>query len=197
MKREDIISDILIKNKYTKGVEVGTLKGEFAKSLLSRWDNGVLYMVDVWRKMDGYVDKNNNDEESGVIIDCMKNISEFVERAHMMRMPSEVACKLFSDESLDFVYLDANHSYDGFMNDFNNWYPKVRKGGLISGHDYMMIHWYDDKFLENNKDKAIYLKDGFLGNFGVNTAIDELTKKLDIKINFTPELFSSWYFIKK
>jgi hypothetical protein len=196
MKREDIISDILIKNKYTKGVEVGTLKGEFAKSLLSRWDNGVLYMVDVWRKMDNYVDSNNNDEDSGIILDCIKNISNFVDRAHMMRMSSDVACKLFSDESLDFVYLDANHSYDGFIKDFNNWYPKVKKGGLIAGHDYMMIHWYDDKFLENKKDKAIYLKDAFLGNFGVNTAIDEITKRLNIQMNFTPELFSTWYFTK-
>jgi hypothetical protein len=196
MRREDIISDILVRNNYKKGVEVGTLRGEFSKALLSRWKDGTLFMVDVWRKIDDYIDTNNNDEDSGVIVDCIKNISKFADRAHMMRMPSEVACKLFSDDSLDFVYLDANHSYDGFMTDFNNWFPKVKKGGLIAGHDYMMIHWYDGKFLDNNKDKAIYSGDNFLGNFGVNTAIDEIIKKYDVKINFTPELFSSWYFIK-
>lgn len=187
MRRDDIISDILIRYNYKKGVEVGASKGDFSKSLLSRWKDGVLFMVDKWEK---------KDEKYQVLSDCLENISKYNSRCHMMRMPSDVACKLFSDESLDFVYLDDDHSYDGFISDFNNWFPKVKKGGLIAGHNYMMIHWYDGKFLDNNKDKAIYSGDNFLGVYGINTAIDEIIKKYNIQINFTPELFSSWYFIK-
>lgn len=195
MRREYIIPNILNNNNYTRGVEVGSLRGEFAKSILDKWD-GTLFLVDVWRQIDDYVDMNNNDEDSGVIIDCVKNISNHAHRAHMMRMPSNEASKLFADDSLDFVYLDANHSYKGIMDDFKNWYPKVKKGGLISGHDYMLIHWYDDKFLDNGKDKPIYSGDLLLGNFGVNTFIDEISKELDVKVNYTAELFSSWYFTK-
>lgn len=185
MRREDIISDILKRNNYTKGVEVGSSNGEFSKEILKRW-SGSLYLVDEW----------NNDKDSKSINECIDNISEFTNRAHIMKMPSNVANKLFGDETLDFVYLDANKSYDNFMNDFNNWYPKVKQGGLISGFNFMMINWYDGNFTENGKDKAIYIRDTFLGNFGINTAINELTAKLNLKISFTPELFSSWYFIK-
>jgi len=186
MRREDIIADILIRNNFTKGVELGSSTGKFSEAILSKW-NGTLYLVDEWK---------NTSDNKNVIGDCIENISKYVNRAHMLKMPTNEASKLFSDESLDFVYFDTNPSYDEFMDDFNKWFPKIKKGGLIAGFNYMMIHWYDGKFTENGKDKAIYIRDTFLGDFGINTAINELTAKLNLQISFTPELFSSWYFIK-
>jgi hypothetical protein len=53
-----------------------------------------------------------------------------------MKMTSIEASKLIKDESLDFVYIDGNHTYDFVMLDIILWTPKVRKGGVISGHDY-------------------------------------------------------------
>jgi cephalosporin hydroxylase len=47
----------------------------------------------------------------------------------------------YEDESLDFVYIDANHSYDGVIKDLQDWYPKIKKGGMISGHDYEERPW--------------------------------------------------------
>jgi|TARA_R110000824_G_scaffold2570_4_gene11849 predicted O-methyltransferase YrrM len=46
------------------------------------------------------------------------------------------ASRLFDDESIDFVYVDADHSYKGCMADLEAWYPKLKKGGILSGHDY-------------------------------------------------------------
>ena len=46
------------------------------------------------------------------------------------------AARLFNDESIDFVYVDALHSYEGCMADLEAWYPKLKKGGILSGHDY-------------------------------------------------------------
>lgn len=195
MTRDFIIPQILTNNNYTIGVEVGSLKGEFAKTILSQW-GGKLYMVDVWGKIPNYDDKNNNHHNLGVYNDCILNTSEFSDRSFMLRMNSNEASKLFNDGSLDFVYVDANHSYDGVMSDLNLWFPKVKKGGLISGHDYLLTNWYNNQFLENGKDKEIYLGDEYLGVFGVNTAIDEFTRKHNINFNLTMELFSTWYFIK-
>ena len=42
----------------------------------------------------------------------------------------------FEDNSLDFVYIDANHDFVNFTQDLHEWYKKVRVGGIISGHDY-------------------------------------------------------------
>jgi predicted O-methyltransferase YrrM len=53
-----------------------------------------------------------------------------------IKMPSHEAAALYEDESLDFVFVDGEHSYDGVSGDINFWLPKVRKGGVLAGHDY-------------------------------------------------------------
>jgi len=195
MNRDTVIPFILNQNNYSVGVEVGVLKGEFSKTILSNW-GGKLYLVDVWRSIDDYVDKNNHDESLHIYNECINNTSEFADRSYMLRMDSKEASNLFQDNSLDFVYIDANHSYDGVMSDIEIWFPKVKVGGMVSGHDYILTNWYNNDFIENGKDKNIVLGEEYLGIFGVNTAVDEFTKKHNINFNLTAELFSSWYFIK-
>ena len=46
------------------------------------------------------------------------------------------AVKTVDDGTLDFVFIDADHSYEGAKQDIAAWYPKVKKGGWIGGHDY-------------------------------------------------------------
>jgi hypothetical protein len=57
-----------------------------------------------------------------------------------MRMPSIEASAQFADESLDAVFIDASHFYKDVLDDIKHWYPKVKKGGKISGHDYVAGH---------------------------------------------------------
>ena len=54
----------------------------------------------------------------------------------MLRTDSVAAAATFADQSLAFVYLDGDHSLDGFKRDFYAWFPKVQPGGIIAGHDY-------------------------------------------------------------
>lgn len=53
-----------------------------------------------------------------------------------IRTSSEEASKQFEDNSIDFLFIDAGHTYDDVMNDLNCWYKKVKNGKTISGHDY-------------------------------------------------------------
>lgn len=62
----------------------------------------------------------------------------FPSRVQIMRMDTKEAHKLVEDGSLDFVFIDADHTYEGCAADIANWTPKVRQGGLIAGHD---INW--------------------------------------------------------
>ena len=50
----------------------------------------------------------------------------------------------YPDESLDFVFIDAYHSYECVSRDIDAWRPKVKRGGLLAGHDY--IHWQSPEF---------------------------------------------------
>lgn len=58
---------------------------------------------------------------------------------HIQSGSSEAAVH-FADQSVDFVFIDANHTYDFVKADVNAWLPKIKPGGIIAGHDYNAPH---------------------------------------------------------
>ena len=79
------------------------------------------------------------------------------------RMTTNEAAGLFKDESLDAVFIDADHSYEAVKMDIQNWMPKVRKGGILAGHDYNsawpgVIKAVNEIFLEAQKIDSCWLK---------------------------------------
>ncbi|MBT5491708.1 class I SAM-dependent methyltransferase, partial [bacterium] len=48
-------------------------------------------------------------------------------------------------QTLDFIYIDANHTYESAKEDIQLWYPKIKVGGMISGHDYIPNRLYKGK----------------------------------------------------
>jgi len=57
-------------------------------------------------------------------------------RWHPIRLPSVKAAGCFEDAELDFVFIDAEHSYEAVRADISAWWPKLRPGGMLIGHDY-------------------------------------------------------------
>jgi hypothetical protein len=70
------------------------------------------------------------------VLNQVANEPFYANRFKLMRMRTDDAAKLVEDKSLDFVFIDADHSYEGCRADIENWLPKVRAGGFISGHDF-------------------------------------------------------------
>jgi predicted O-methyltransferase YrrM len=64
------------------------------------------------------------------------------------RMSSDVAAPMFKDGYFDMVYLDGDHTYGGVSRDVKAWLPKVRKGGVLAGHDYNPSGKYDRKLCD-------------------------------------------------
>ena len=127
------------------GAEIGIAEGEASARLLSRIDL-TLIMVDNWvgaeQQPDHY--KATNDVRSVrsaaqqlVSIKQALNATRFArERRDFIPLASVDAAELIPDASLDFVWLDAAHSYLAVKADLAAWHQKVRPGGLVSGHDY-------------------------------------------------------------
>ena len=139
INRIDLLKEIGLEFPNGKGAEIGTFKGEFAKEILQNW-SGTLYMIDVWRPLgEEYLDSSNHAVHSTAYSETMNNISGYEDRGIMIRATSEVAADMFERESLDFVYIDANHAYDFVVEDIKLWYPKVKSGGYLCGHDYINL----------------------------------------------------------
>ncbi len=195
----NLLSQLSLK---TKGVEVGSFKGEFAAHIIRNW-SGKIYLVDVWRPMNEneYNDATNNKHHIDAYSSVIENLKGYEDRAFMLRMTGNEASKLFSDESLDFVYIDANHTYEAVKDDLKDWYRKVKSGGLVMGHDYLPDYFYEGK---EEKNQAVYTyPDGkpelakFSGFFGVKPAVDEFASENGYTVNKTNEFLGTWWFIKK
>lgn len=129
---------------YVQGVEVGVWDGRMSRKLLENPDL-VLYMVDRWEapaENDSYYNSGSTyaRQDQAVFDDVYHKAVDvarmFPDRAHIIHNDSLYAASLFEDGSLDFVFIDADHSYEGCSADINAWLPKVKSGGLIGGHDY-------------------------------------------------------------
>ena len=68
----------------------------------------------------------------------LENIAPVADRIETLRMRSTDAAATFEDSSCDFVFIDASHKYEDVLDDLEAWYPKVKDGGVLAGHD---VHW--------------------------------------------------------
>ncbi len=59
-----------------------------------------------------------------------------LERVELVQGYSDASAKQVADESVDLVFIDADHSEEWVRRDVEAWFPKVKPGGIVSGHDY-------------------------------------------------------------
>lgn len=116
-------------------VEIGSYAGESALLFLQSQKIKNLYCIDPWKS--GY------DVKDGASFSSMKDVERKFDdtisghsEVFKIKMPSIKASAYFSNETLDMVYLDGNHTYEAVLEDIRYWYPKVKLGGFLAGHDY-------------------------------------------------------------
>lgn len=126
------LPEIFAELGFTVGVEVGVELGRFARCLARKVPNLKLYGIDPWITYDNQFTEHNPEEfYQQTVKDCAPYNIELIRKTSME------AIKDFEDESLDFVYIDGNHDFAHVTEDLAGWSKKVRKGGIISGHDYV------------------------------------------------------------
>jgi uncharacterized Rossmann fold enzyme len=121
-----------------KGAEIGVFAGELSCRLLQKPDL-TLTMVDSWKQGDGGDDfhANLSQTQQDYYLGATKAATAFAgERARILVKDSVEAAREIEDGSLDFVFIDANHTYEACKADVEAWLPKVKPTGFIAGHDY-------------------------------------------------------------
>ncbi len=154
-RETDIRQPIIIASAHYKNpvcVEVGVNEGVHAEVMYALLRPTVLYLVDPWYGNQQPIVDNKFKEKSNVAL-----IPEY----------SEPASKNFGSESVELVYIDANHEYDSVKLDLNCWYSKVTIGGMLCGHDA-------------NRE-------------GVYTALDEFSKQEELRLNLSDNARNFWF----
>lgn len=119
---------------YKEGAEVGVEKGRYSKRLCQGNPDLLLHSIDAWAAYSGYRDHVTQRKLDMFYEETKQRLEPF--NCNIIRGFSVEVANQFENGSLDFVYIDGNHEFSQVTADIHAWEPKVRKGGIVSGHDY-------------------------------------------------------------
>jgi predicted O-methyltransferase YrrM len=119
---------------FKEGVEIGTDEGIFAEQLCLANPELKLHCIDPWKTYEGYKDIQDELVFEQNYMTTVKRLKPY--NCEIIRKFSADALYDFKEGSMDFVYIDGNHEFDYVLEDLENWSKIVKKGGIISGHDY-------------------------------------------------------------
>lgn len=125
MDYEDLYSDMVKKFNSGLFVEIGVWYGRSAAYMATEIYNSnkqiTLDIIDNFKK--------------SPIEDVKKNLAIF-DFVNVIQGDSSGSAKMYYDNSIDFIFIDADHSESGVTRDIKAWLPKLKKGGVMAGHDY-------------------------------------------------------------
>jgi predicted O-methyltransferase YrrM len=165
------------------GAEIGVYDGYFSEELCKHIPGLKLYAIDSWQTY-----KNYKIGYTDIQLALAYRIThERLEKydTEIIKAFSMDAVKDFKDNSLDFVYIDGNHEYSHVKEDIEMWTPKVRKGGVVSGHDYYITR--------SGNEGVINAVNEYIEEHGYKLQTTKWNRHGRVKDNYQP----SWYFLKE
>lgn len=184
IRRRSGLIPLFVKTGQNKaiGAEIGVEKGRFSDEILNNPGIAKLYSIDVWSDLEG-----NFCED--IYRQAEQNLKKHKNRSVMIKGDSVSVSKTIKDESLDFVYIDANHSYEAVSEDLASWIKKVVIGGILSGHDYKQRGGAHTKYRLTSKMNNN-------GHCGVKKAVNDFVANNGYTLFTTKDRPPSWFFVK-
>lgn len=134
-----VLEQFIKENNFKQGVEIGVRWGQTSRHLLETCTDLKMTGVDLMQPLPNNTREGQETYSHWPWADyreAVKRIMQrFPDRFVMLVMDTHAASQMFADESVDFVFIDCDHSYEGVSRDIVDWAPKVRVGGLVTGHD--------------------------------------------------------------
>ena len=160
---------------FTKGAEIGVEIGSFSKRLCLDNPNLKLYAIDSWSAYKVYGFGKSQNRQDSYYQRAKAKLEPY--NCQIIKDFSMSAVNKFKDESLDFVFIDAAHDFEHVKEDIREWSKKVKRGGIVAGHDYYVFN---------------------SGNDGVVKAVDEWVGGNNIRpwFIYNKEKTPSWFYVK-
>ena len=117
---------------FKTGAEIGVYRGQFTVALATCGLR--VYGIDAWTPYAGYKDFQGQEVFDAAYAHACRKTASF--DIQLIKKWSLEALDDFENESLDFVFIDGNHDFEHVVADTAGWARKVRKGGIVSGHDF-------------------------------------------------------------
>ena len=134
VERSNLISTLTVMNGFKNIAEIGVSSGDNARRILRNFSgkfNG--YKVDTF----SLVDLSELIKDKRYAFKCEGLLHRGVKNVDYYPCGSEDACKLFIDNSIDLIFLDADHSQEAFLPDIKRWWNKLKEGGILIGDEYL------------------------------------------------------------
>jgi len=134
------LSQMVLRNGYTTGAEIGCYHGVTTAYLLRHCPRLHLYAVDRWEKIMPSEDGRQIGCEDWDPIEGKKKfdrrVDPYAKRLTVLQGDSVEMAAMVPDESLDFVFVDADHRYEAVLGDIRAWIGKLKDTGTMCGHDF-------------------------------------------------------------
>lgn len=125
---------------FKVGAEIGVYKGAFTEKFCQAGLK--MFAIDPWMAYQGAGRTQQEQARQNFLFGHTTRTLAPYKDCEIIRSTSMDALKYFEDESLDFVYIDGDHSFKHIAADIEEWAKKVKKGGIVSGHDYF---WFNPR----------------------------------------------------
>ncbi len=137
--------------------ELGVWYGHTSQMILERHLEVHTTLVDAWASYPESIPVANKDMHKQSVMDhayqtTLDKTSFARNRRRVLRLRTAEAALVVPDQEFDLVFIDADHIYEGCKRDIEDWYPKVRSGGWLGGHDYGR----EDEFPHYGVTKAVH-----------------------------------------
>lgn len=136
LRRWEVLAGLCEQMDAKTFVEVGCREGRTTGFLLENLPDLNIIAIDPWAPIANADEDYKDWDFAKIEREFWENVGEHLRRVVMHRAMSLDAVEHFTRNSLDIVFIDAAHDYDNCLRDIAAWWPLVRDGGYLCGHDY-------------------------------------------------------------
>lgn len=136
MRRWEILYELMNEYGFRVVAEVGCKEGRTTEYLLSAFEDSFVHAVDPFENVPNEGESYDDWDYDAIKKDFINRTFDYQDRLQLHQCLSTDAAFEIEDGSLDLVFIDAAHDHANVFADIRDWLPKVKKGGLLTGHDF-------------------------------------------------------------